>query len=364
MEKSNTKLIVGIIVALVVIVGGYFIFSKNNPSEIVNKPIKIGIISGLSGEYAFAGQNLVNGAELAKDLYLKNNPDKIIEFVIEDDQFNAQKGLSAYKKLVEVDKVDAIMNMTSPTINAIYDLVKDTNIPVVIAGEQGQPATDDNVFQIYPNSLPMYENLAKYIKDNNLGNAAIFYLNDTTWLRFVDAFKKNYGEGLDEYKITVGQNDFRTILTKALAKKPSVIIYLGPPTEGSLIVKETLQLAKQKPIFMFDPAFQAGMNDYKKILGDLNVLNGGKVVVLKQDLNENFSKAYKEKFDVEAGFPSDLLFDGFNLLLNTYSSNSKAWIENIKEVNFEGAGGLVKFDNVGLREPQFEIKTINNGEIK
>lgn len=365
-QKFNIKLIIGIIIALIVIGGGYFVFSKQNSDKSLTevKPIKIGIISGLTGEYASAGQNLVNGAELAKDLYIKNNPGKKVELIVEDDQFNAQKGLTAYKKLVEVDKVDAILNMTSPTINAFYDLARSKNIPVVIAGEQGRPAEDDNVFQVYPNSLPMYAGLAKYIKDSNLGNTAFFYLNDSTWLRFADEFRKNYGNGLGEYKIIAGQTDFRTIITKALAKKPNVMVYLGPPTEGALIVKETTQMTSQKLLFMFDPAFQAGINDYKKILGNLNILDNGKVVVLKQSSNIDFSKAYKEKFGVDVGFPADLFFDGFNLLVNNYSSDNKVWIENMKKANFEGAGGLIKFDDVGVRLPEFKIKTIQNGEIK
>ncbi len=84
-------------------------------------------------------------------------------------------------------------------------------------------------------------------------------------------------------------------------------------------------------------------------------------IITKSD--KQFKAQYKKRYGEDPGFASDWGYDAFNLLVNTYNSNGKKWIQNVKNASFEGVSGLVKFNGVGVRAPEFEIKTIKNGKL-
>ena len=118
-----------------------------------------------------------------------------------------------------------------------------------------------------------------------------------------------------------------------------------------------------KPQFYFDGSFVSGFNDYKRILGNLNYLNGTTIITINLNPSEQYNKIYKERFGSDASVFSDISYDGFNLLMNTYSNSGKKWISNVKKSSFDGVSGAVSFDDFGIRKPSVQIKEIKNGEL-
>lgn len=355
------KIIIGII-AVVVIIGGFVFFSGNN--NIPEDTLKIGVISILSGDYAIVGEGWRNGIILAKENYIKANPDSKIELIIEDDGFNPKTGLSAYKKLTEIDKVDVLMNASSATIDVIYNLVTKEDFPVIQGGEQGINPEDDNVFQIMPGNILAEIELGKYTKERHPQNVALVYTNSDFMVRFAIAFKEGYGDDVDEYKMDPANKDLRTTVSKIMAKNPSAVVVLSVPEQGAVLMKRFFELTKDnKPQFYFDGSFVSGFNDYERILGNLNYLNGTTIITINLNPTEQYNKIYKERFGSDASVFSDISYDGFNLLMNTYSSNGKKWISNVKKANFNGMSGAISFDDVGVRKPSVQIKEIKNGEL-
>lgn len=358
------KIIIGSIVVIIVVIGIAVWNGSGTKISTPAKPLKIGLIAGLSGQYAFIGENYKKGILLANEIYAKNNPERKVEVIVEDDQFDPKKGLSAYKKLTEIDKIDGLINMTSPTINSIYGLVSQVGLPVIQGGEQGQEPTNDNVFQMMPGNISVEEELGKYVKGLNYQNTAVFYSNDPTFLRFFEAFQKGYGGNFDSYKLNPADKDINTVVVKALSTKPGAFVFITMPDQGALVVKETAKLSKGVKLPMvFDPSFQTGFSDYKRILGDLSILDGSKVMTIKQTSSESFKTAYKQKYNEEPGVAADLAFDSFNVLINSYDEDRKSWIDAISRANFEGASGAVVFDEAGVRKPQYEMKIVANGSL-
>ncbi|MBT3729969.1 ABC transporter substrate-binding protein [Candidatus Woesearchaeota archaeon] len=355
------KIIIGIIV-VAVIVTGFALFDKNKdaPSDV----IKVGVISILTGDYATVGEGWRNGIILAKENYIKEHPDSKIELIVEDDGFNPKTGLSAYKKLTEVDKVDVLMNASSATIDVIYDLVTKEDFPVIQGGEQGIDPQDDNIFQIMPGNILAEIELGKYTKERHSQNVALVYTNSDFMARFATAFKEGYGDGIDEYKMDPANKDLRTTVSKIIAKNPSAVVVLSVPEQGAVLMKRFSELTTgNKPQFYFDGSFVSGFNDYKRILGNLNYLNGTTIITINLNPSEQYNKIYKERFGSDASVFSDISYDGFNLLMNTYSNSGKKWISNVKKSSFDGVSGAVSFDDFGIRKPSVQIKEIKNGEL-
>lgn len=349
------------VLAVVIVIGLilYGIINKNESSSTV----KIGVIVGASGPYGIIGENYTKGIELAKENWLKDHPNQKVEIIIEDDAFDPKKGIAAYQKLTSIDKVDALINMTSPTIDAIYSSVTESGLPVIQGGEQGTEPTDDNIFQILPGNIETEIALGKYIKDKGYKNVVAFHANNATYVRFLNAVEKGYGSSFTKYPINIDDRDYRSFVTKSVAQNPDAFLFLTTPEQGANLVKIIKEQSSANIPFVFDASLQTGFGDYKRILGDMSILNGSAVVTITQKTEQSFVNDYKVKYTTDPGMAADWAYDSFELLMKTQDSDSKDWVENIKDVSFDGAGGKVVFDEVGVRIPEFKIGLVENDEL-
>src|SRR5688572_10596065 len=128
MQISRRTWIIAAVVAAVVVVAGGLALAGG--SDDASDGVKIGLITGSSGQYAVVGENYIKGVELAKEVWLEEHPDDEVEVIVEDDGYNPQKGLAAFQKLTSVDNVDALVNMSSPTIDSIYSRARELNLPI------------------------------------------------------------------------------------------------------------------------------------------------------------------------------------------------------------------------------------------
>ncbi len=78
------------------------------PSE-----FKIGVILPQTGYSAFIGESVRKGMDLSLDIDVKANPDAKIKLVYEDSAGDIKQAVSAYHKLVSVDKVNAVVCVSS-----------------------------------------------------------------------------------------------------------------------------------------------------------------------------------------------------------------------------------------------------------
>lgn len=93
-----------------------------NPLEIAtpavaqSAPLKVGVLTPMSGGMASLGNNKVNGIKMffaEKDYKVAG---RTIALIIEDDEFKPQEGLRKARKLVEQDNVDILLGVLSSAI--------------------------------------------------------------------------------------------------------------------------------------------------------------------------------------------------------------------------------------------------------
>jgi branched-chain amino acid transport system substrate-binding protein len=327
------------------------------------KPIAVGVISAASGPYAAIGEAYMKGVQLAADVWSKAHPKQPVKVFYEDDAYNPQKGLAAYQKLVGINKIDALINMSSPTIDSIYSKVRKSGIPVAQGGEQGIAPADDGVFQLLPGNIATEIALGKYVKSKGYKNVAVFYSDSGVYVRFVNGFVKGYGGSVKKYGIPVDSTDYSSEVTAALSSKPDAVVFIDTPEQGANLVKLFYQQGARNIPFFFDADVQSGWASYQKILGDTKLLDGSVAVAIRQTVSAAYLKQYKAKFKGDPYVGTDWAYDSFMLLMRSYSSNKKTWVANIKKANFDGAGGKVRFDETGVRLPNFTIAPIKNGEL-
>ncbi len=344
---------------MIAVIIGLSMWSKDGTTN----SITIGSIGILSGEYATVGENIKNGITLAKEEWNASHSELQFEVISEDDGFDAKKGVSAYQKLLTIDKVAAVMNVSSPTIDAIYNEVTKHNFPVIQFGNQSVDPTNDNVIQVTAGNRPLELALGAFIKEKYPTNVAVYYGGDSVFTKFFMDFKDGYGEGLTEYPITQTGEDARETATKIIAQKHEVVVIIAAPTAGAKLVNELLKLSPNPIQFAFDANMQSGITDYERIIGDVTKLDGAYVMAILTDKDQNFAQNYKNRFGSEPGFWADYGYDGFMTLAKNYNSDAQKWTDAIKQSNVKGASGKISFDEMGVLNPVFELQRLQGGKF-
>lgn len=349
------------VLILVLVAGVIFIFRGSNES--VTNTIRIGLISSETGDFGPYGQYFSQGAQLAFEEYKVVHSNINIEMFREDDATDGKKALSAYKKLTALDKIDGLINFSSPSINIIYDLVSKLGIPVIQLGEQDIDPANDSVYQVYPTQDVPEVATGQYLKGLSNGNdTVLFYTNDSTVMKFVGNIKKGYAkEFVEEFKLDQNQKEYATIVARAMSHNPKFAVISAFTQNGSRVLLELMKY-KNKPTIIFDLTYGDGTG-YKAIFPDLSVLDGSYAMSLKQDLDADFIQKYKTRFNSEPTVFAGYGYDAFNTLLSGYSKDSTTWTKNINSLKLEGATGPIFFDEKGLRTPGFEMKVIKKGTL-
>lgn len=117
-----------LILVISLIFGALWSCSERQDSE--KKTLRIGIIVSLSGPAAHNGENWLSGVQLAaKELESK---DYLVKLFIEDDRTEPARAVSAFQKLVNVDKVDGVIGGTWDFLaEAVYPLADRYKVPFI-----------------------------------------------------------------------------------------------------------------------------------------------------------------------------------------------------------------------------------------
>lgn len=356
MKKSY--IVAWVVVVLILVV--YFLGNKKDENVV------IGVIAGTTGQYAAAGEGYMQGFNLALAEWSESHADKL-SAIVEDDGFDAQKGLSAYKKLKELDGVDAYAILSSFTIDAIYDQLHEEGRPVALGFEQTRLAEDDNIFQVLPAAEPVETALGQKVKELGYKKPVAAVSNNTAvYQNFYRGFKNGFGSDVPKFEMG---SDVGIIRSQALAiidSKPDVVAFFMAPQDGALLAQEIIKITSPstRPYFVFDQSIQSGIDNYEKVFGkNISALNGSLIAMSKNDFTESFANAFKEKYNTDPVFGSDMGYNSFLVLANAYDSNSAEWISNMKKAKFIGADGELSFDVSGLRVPNIFFAKLENGKV-
>ena len=100
------------------------------PPSTIALPLKVGVILPLTGEGASAGKSIREGMELAHADYRGDG----LSLVFEDDQgANPRAAVNAARRLLDIERVNVILNGIVDTTPAVAPLAQRSNVPVFVA---------------------------------------------------------------------------------------------------------------------------------------------------------------------------------------------------------------------------------------
>jgi branched-chain amino acid transport system substrate-binding protein len=352
MEKINKKWLVKIIVLVLVIIFVGLAFGMTRP--VANKSVKVGVILPLTGAAADYGQATKKGIILAVAKTLKN--DNInLEVIYEDSQADPKLAVSAMKKLVNIDKVKYVIGFTSGETLAICSIA-DTN-KVILLGTATSPdittKCGDYTFRNSPSDTYQGKVLADKVFAMGYKNVAIFYINNDYGVGLKDKFIKDF-EGtitnVESHK--PNDTDFRTQLMKIKANNPEAVVLISHLAEGSIILKQQVELGLAKPVFSSESLKDSAVFKLSKLslerlyISFISQYEGPEF----KEYKDSYTKAYGSEF----GIYSDYQYDNILTIVNALKickdgSDIECVKKEIYRTNIIGATGRINFDSNGDR---------------
>lgn len=216
--------------------------------------IKIGYVSALSGDTALWGQAGLNGMLLtAEEINAAGGVlGKKIEIVGLDGMGQPMDSVNAYNKLVDEQKVVAVVGTNFSSCNIPMAAVADEKkVPVIATAASNELVTVDESGKVHPYSfrigfIDSFQGkiLGKYALEKlNIKNAAMVYdIGDAYSSGVAKVIKETFTAGggtiVAEEQVRSGDNDFRAQLTKIAKTKPEALFV-------PLIYKDVALIANQ-----------------------------------------------------------------------------------------------------------------------
>lgn len=228
-----------------------------DPTSIGKKPITVGVLLPLTGDFAFFGEQARQGIEVA--LAELNRNGEQIRAIYEDEKCLPKAAVEGFKKLVTVDHVDQIIGpvctgsilsvaQSAKALKRYFLALLDTNRPVAESGEF--------TYSIGYSSEEEAEIVAEHVRVSGFVRIGIIYEEDAWAICVKDAFKAKLeaiGGSVvaEEAQVVLGAAsapDYRPVITKVMSRKPDAL-FVVPAYNGGFFLKQLRSLGNKLPVF-------------------------------------------------------------------------------------------------------------------
>ena len=221
-----------------------------------NEPIKIGGMLPLSGPASIEGRQILLGLQFAvEEVNAKGGMfGRKIELVVEDDESNSTKGVTAVRRLIEREKVPFIVGTyASAVVVAASKVAAEYKVPMLSGGSTAASATDQNTpgdpwfFRSWPDSNRQGEDTAKAIVEKfKKTKVAIIHDNTNYGVTLADQVTKVVtgvgGAIVSRDSYNAGEQDFSSMLTKLRPLAPEAVYIGGWAGDGANIVRQAAEV--------------------------------------------------------------------------------------------------------------------------
>jgi branched-chain amino acid transport system substrate-binding protein len=342
--------------------------------------IKIGVFEPITGANAAGGQLEVDGIKLANRLY-PEVLDKQVELVIADNKSDKVEAATAAARLVEKDKVTAIIGSWGSSLSmAAGDIVKKAKIPTIGASCTNPLVTQGNDFYFRVCFIDPFQGtvMANYAFSKlNAKKAAIVQEISNDYAVglanfFTAGFKKlthDPGCVLAVANYNTGDQDFSAQLTHIKSKQPDVIFAPGNFTESALLISQARKLGITCPIIGGDTWETQEFLDIGKQAVEGVVFStffASETPITKE--SQKFLDEYRKEFKKEPAAVTALGYDAYILILDAIKRAGSTDTVKIRDeiagtADFEGAAGLITLDPNGDAIKNAIIKQVKDGKF-
>lgn len=359
--NNASKWIVGIVIVLLVIWGGYSYYQ--NQKQISVEPVKIGAILPLSGDLANLGEGARDAILLAKENL--NRTKYNYDIIFEDDQFDSAKTATAFQKLISVDKVKAVISFASGPANVISPIAEQNKIiHFGIASDPNAAKGDYNFMHWTPPSEEAKTFIAE-LQKRGIKKFAILEQNQQGIMATTNAIKeKLQGTNIEivaDEKFDTKDRDFRSLIAKVKSNGAELYLLEAFPPQLEILVKQIREAKISTPITSIELVESSNES--------MGLFEGNWYINAAEPIN-NFNETFKQKYGSSPVIAAGNYYDIINLFISAYEKAGKYHRPSPEEVvnelnqtkDFKGALGVLNMGPDGIILSNAIVKIIKDGK--
>ncbi|HOI81188.1 MAG: ABC transporter substrate-binding protein [Thermovirgaceae bacterium] len=368
------KRLVSLVLALALIIGSVGVVSAADT-------IRIGLMAPLTGFAAADGLSVLQSVQLAVDQVNAKGGvlGKQVELFYVDDAANAKEAVGLARKLVQMDKVVAVVggSYSMPT-RAVAPLFQEFEIPLV-AGYAVHPditVAGDFCFR---------NGFLGTVEGRGAGVAAVDMLKAKTvgMLTMDNDFGRTMAEGFEQYVVSkgakvvysqvypLGEKDFMPYLTAIKEADPDVVLASGYYAEAAGIVKQAYELKLRTQILG-----EEGYDSPKFVELAGEEAANGTIIVTNLDRDDErpvvqaFIKEYRERYGMEPDMVGASNYDAFMIITDAIERAGTTDAHKVKDAiaalkDFDGVTGVIKgFTEIGEVIKPVQVQIVKDGVFR
>ncbi len=345
--------------------GSSLLGCTQKPEE--KKPLKLGALLPLSGPSSEGGNRMKNAFEMAKDDINSRGGvlGREVELVYYDTAGNAEKGVTGAKKLIEEDKVFALIGLyTSGVALAVAEVAADYSIPMMVTVAASpkipglvkeNPERYKYLFRTGADVTHFTLNTAPFVTDI-VGAKTYYYVGqEAIWSKALDKVFESYLKDKGVTKVgnafvPRGTQEFSSIIADIKTKDPDVVVASTVSAEGVPFAKQYYDA--KVPVPFIATAGVLTFEDVVKKMGE----KGNYVCFMSwcwdvpfTSKTRDFYRRYRERYGyAPTGYEDVRSYDGLMVFAEGINKAGELDYDKIKEAletnKFESVAGFYEFD--------------------
>ena len=358
------KLLTALALSLVTLVPATFAADTPAPAKPV---IKIGVSTALTGDNAHLGESVRDAMILAK-YNLPKDTKFDYEFVFEDDGMEAKKAAAVANKLINIDKVDAIVSMNSGIGGVISPITEQNKIIHFNIGLAQKVADGDYNFIHWTPPIEQARMMAEALQSRGIKRVAVIKLNHPGPIELLDRLHPMLtGSGTEivfEETVNSGEKDFRTIVSKAKATNPEIYMLLFFSPDLEILTKQIREAGIQTPLTSI---ITFGLSNSPETYEGLWYVDAA-------GASKGFNEKFKTRFPTSPQSGAPNAYDIVNILVHAFETatvapdavdgipTQEAVVEALHKIDMDGMLGRLTMDEKGVVFSPATVKIIKNGK--
>jgi ABC-type branched-subunit amino acid transport system substrate-binding protein len=336
-------------------------------AQVVLPPIKIGASLTLSGTGSSLGKTELGAILLAIEDINKSGgvAGRNLELVPEDNQGEAKVAIATVNKLLREDRVDLLFTAFTHIVEAVQPVLTKFNVPTLYHASTPTPArSSPHIFKDYGDAPDSGRATAAKIFADGHRTAHLISMHSDACLLANEAFEGefiNLGGHITKVSyFNAGESDFRPYLLRIRNEKDTALLFCAYLNAFQLMRQlDELQLVGH-PIYLFyAPLIPASDTpEVRKLYersGSISTWYGFRQETASPEQLE-LVRRFSERFAEEPTLP-DLVwaYDGIQAFAKSIKQcvteehvDHDCAAENFSRVQYEGIGGMLRFNENGL----------------
>lgn len=323
--------------------------------------MKIGFMAPLSGDAAAYGEGIRRGVDLAAfDMGLTN-----VQIIAEDSKCSGPDAVNAIQKLINVENVQVVIGevCSGATLPAAPIAAQNKVLMVSASATSHLITNEPYVFRTVPSDALQGDFGAQLAFDKGYRKLAILHSNEDYGVGFSDVLEKQFavkgGEVVVREGVPKESLDLRTALLKIKEAQPDALYLItNSPDQGVAMIKQAKEIG-----------FEAALIGSEGLKADPIILGAGSAAegMLFTSVstgNAEFVAKHQAKYGAAPGPFAAQGYDAYKAIALALKDGARSGEEiraKLLEQRFEGASGVINFDESGDISGNYEVYAARSG---